>query len=315
MSDEVQIQGKKFISVPRASDISGYSADHVKSLCDEGKVSNQKIEGSIYVDQMDLMRKRQEDAFGTIRYMEDNTPLIPKPQKGGLGVDVVDGVEFSTKVNEKTFPKEDVDPSLMSDFIVKPSGQKLVALGIALAVVFGVGFTLTSPKVHKEAEYISVEVYKNANIVRDGYVDSLASVISSFDNYQPPALVLNSVSNSSTEENLEVEEISSIEEDLLSTNIDPSKIAPFILLRGENPTIVYVGDKYTDLGATIEDNKDSEVTYTISPGVLDTSSPGERVVTISARDSDGNVSQAERVIIVKEREIGDVNPQNGPILE
>lgn len=67
--------------------------------------------------------------------------------------------------------------------------------------------------------------------------------------------------------------------------VDTTK--PVITLKGNNKVDVAMGNNYTDEGATIRDNYDTEIELSVNNPV-DTTVPGEYVVTYNATDSSGN---------------------------
>ncbi len=90
----------------------------------------------------------------------------------------------------------------------------------------------------------------------------------------------------------------------------PDTEAPVVSINGNNPTLINVGDTYSDLGASVLDNGTFVLSYTASldggPQVdvssiqLDTSAAGEHTVTYTATDAAGNVGTAIRTVIVNE---------------
>lgn len=78
-------------------------------------------------------------------------------------------------------------------------------------------------------------------------------------------------------------------------------VAPAITLHGEDRVEVVYGSTYTDLGATAVDDVDGDVTALLSvSGMIDTTLLGEQYLTYTVADSNGNIAQKERVIVVKE---------------
>ncbi len=84
--------------------------------------------------------------------------------------------------------------------------------------------------------------------------------------------------------------------------------APTITLNGNNPASVEVGASYSDLGATITDNVDTNLGYTVSLDnatstsidqlLLDTSVGGTHYLVFTAADQAGNTAHATRTVIV-----------------
>ena len=79
----------------------------------------------------------------------------------------------------------------------------------------------------------------------------------------------------------------------------PDTTAPIISLNGANPLILEAGDIYTELGATATDDRDGNVTVTIS-GSVDNKSVGDYSITYKAKDSAGNEATATRVVKVQD---------------
>ncbi len=73
--------------------------------------------------------------------------------------------------------------------------------------------------------------------------------------------------------------------------------APVITLIGSSDIYTYVGNSYTDSGATVTDNIDNDLTIDVSDNI-DTTTAGIYEVTYSATDSDGNTSTAIRTVNV-----------------
>ncbi len=68
-------------------------------------------------------------------------------------------------------------------------------------------------------------------------------------------------------------------------------IAPVIILNGNSPISLNVGDVYTELGATATDNVDGDITANISiSGNVDTSTAGMYVVRYNVSDAAGNAA-------------------------
>jgi autotransporter-associated beta strand protein len=83
---------------------------------------------------------------------------------------------------------------------------------------------------------------------------------------------------------------------LLLQQIDTTK--PVITLIGATSVNVAYGDSYTDLGATVTDNKDAERSIN-GTGSVDTSVPGTYTITFNATDAAGNVANTvTRTVVV-----------------
>ncbi|TSD04963.1 MAG: hypothetical protein Greene07147_880 [Parcubacteria group bacterium Greene0714_7] len=99
-----------------------------------------------------------------------------------------------------------------------------------------------------------------------------------------------------------------------TSNLEPSTSnlpqgdsqAPTILINGNNPATIQVGNSYADLGALVTDNVDQNIGMTtLLDGVetltvnLDTSAPGTHTVTYRAVDVAGNTANVTRTVIVE----------------
>lgn len=75
---------------------------------------------------------------------------------------------------------------------------------------------------------------------------------------------------------------------------------PVITLTGENPQYIYLGDSYTELGATADDCNDGDLTNSVdvNTSALNTNSRGNYNVDYSVTDSDNNTANTARQIIV-----------------
>ena len=76
---------------------------------------------------------------------------------------------------------------------------------------------------------------------------------------------------------------------------EPDTTAPVITLLGDDPVDLYVGDSYTDAGATALDDVDGDITDHIVVGgdTVDTNTKGTYVITYNVSDTAGN--QADEV--------------------
>ena len=75
-------------------------------------------------------------------------------------------------------------------------------------------------------------------------------------------------------------------------------IAPTITLKGSNPQTIEYGNSYIELGATVSDNRDKNITLNIDTSKIDTQKLGVYKVIYSAKDKAGNKSEVERVVKV-----------------
>ncbi len=82
------------------------------------------------------------------------------------------------------------------------------------------------------------------------------------------------------------------------------KIAPEIKLNGDKSISLYVGDKYTDKGATATDNVDGDIKDNIVvDGKVDTSKEGTYELTYTITDSSQNTSSIKRKVVVKKKPV------------
>lgn len=72
---------------------------------------------------------------------------------------------------------------------------------------------------------------------------------------------------------------------------------PVITLNGSDTLTLEYGDTYSEPGATATDDRDSEVSITIT-GTVDTNLPGSYTITYTATDSAGNTAIASRTVNV-----------------
>ncbi len=76
---------------------------------------------------------------------------------------------------------------------------------------------------------------------------------------------------------------------------------PVITLNGANPINLTIGDIYTELGASAEDNIDGDITALIqTASTVDTSTAGNYTVTYTVSDQAGNSSSKVRNVIVSD---------------
>ena len=80
--------------------------------------------------------------------------------------------------------------------------------------------------------------------------------------------------------------------------------APTIKLNGSKNTTIFLGTKYEEKGATVEDNCDDNLQAT-SEGSVDDSKAGTYKITYKATDSSNNTSTAERIVTVREKQAGE----------
>ena len=89
---------------------------------------------------------------------------------------------------------------------------------------------------------------------------------------------------------------------------------PTIIVLGQNPASVYIGDSYSDAGATATDTVDGTVTTTVISNDLNTSTIGTYTITYSATDTAGNISTSTRTINVISRPGGGGGGSPWPIV-
>jgi hypothetical protein len=95
---------------------------------------------------------------------------------------------------------------------------------------------------------------------------------------------------------------------LPSGSTTPDTTPPVIRIIGANPTTVPIGSAYSDLGATVSDNVNMNLGYTVSVDgatstspdqlTLDTSVAASHTLLFSATDQAGNIGTATRTVIV-----------------
>lgn len=79
-------------------------------------------------------------------------------------------------------------------------------------------------------------------------------------------------------------------------------IAPVISLKGSQNITLYVGEGFSDAGATATDECDGDISANISvEGSVNTAQSGTYVLVYKVADSSGNVSEARRTVTVKNR--------------
>ena len=77
----------------------------------------------------------------------------------------------------------------------------------------------------------------------------------------------------------------------------PDTIPPVITLNGDSTIILFIGETYTELGATALDDKNGVIAVTIS-GTVDSSTLGDYALIYTATDSAGNASSVTRTVSV-----------------
>ena len=82
---------------------------------------------------------------------------------------------------------------------------------------------------------------------------------------------------------------------------------PVIMLNGAATVTLQQGDTYVEEGATANDAEDGDLTaqiqVTVDPTPVDPDAPGIYTITYSIQDSDGNMAQVERTVVVEDTTI------------
>jgi len=79
--------------------------------------------------------------------------------------------------------------------------------------------------------------------------------------------------------------------------------APVITIAGENPTLLTIGDTFTDPGAEAVDAIDGEVVVTLTSNTVDSDVVGSYEVVYSATDNAGNTATAIRTVSVAQEQL------------
>jgi hypothetical protein len=87
-------------------------------------------------------------------------------------------------------------------------------------------------------------------------------------------------------------------------NTNPDTIPPVITILGNNPESITLNQTYTDAGATASDNIDDSVDV-ITTGDVNTTLVGIYIITYTATDSAGNISEANRTVNVSDSTVDD----------
>jgi hypothetical protein len=82
--------------------------------------------------------------------------------------------------------------------------------------------------------------------------------------------------------------------------VTPAAGTPVITLLGADPLVLAVGEPFADPGATAFDEQDGDVTPAIvsSGQTVNTNAPGAYTRTYTVTDSNGNISQRQRAVLV-----------------
>jgi len=86
----------------------------------------------------------------------------------------------------------------------------------------------------------------------------------------------------------------------------PDIIAPIMTLIGSSTMVVYTDMVFTDLGATAVDETDGALAVTVS-GAVDTTIPGDYVLTYTAIDAAGNGSSLQRTVTIEDAPVTGAN--------
>jgi hypothetical protein len=88
--------------------------------------------------------------------------------------------------------------------------------------------------------------------------------------------------------------------------ISGSFTPPSIDIQGDNPSIIHVGDTYTDLGAIVTNNQGHDLGYKtfldgtlVSNIIIDTTQVATDTIDYVATDTWGNTSTSTRTVIVE----------------
>ena len=74
---------------------------------------------------------------------------------------------------------------------------------------------------------------------------------------------------------------------------------PVIILTGDNPTVLTVGDMYTEQGAVCDDDVDADKAAIVAGDMVDANTPGQYTVTYDCTDSSSNnATQVSRTVTV-----------------
>jgi peptidoglycan/xylan/chitin deacetylase (PgdA/CDA1 family) len=84
-------------------------------------------------------------------------------------------------------------------------------------------------------------------------------------------------------------------------------ICPELTLQGENPTVIKIGKDYAEPGYEAMDGCDGDLTQQVTAtGEINKWIPGSYVITYTVQDAAGNVTTAERTVIVEHVKNGNV---------
>lgn len=92
------------------------------------------------------------------------------------------------------------------------------------------------------------------------------------------------------------------EKDNAVSNPPVNSVAPAILLNGSALLYIEEGSLYQDAGATATDAVDGTVDIIVT-GEVDTSTPGEYIITYTATDKDGNSASISRKVVVSDNTV------------
>lgn len=93
-----------------------------------------------------------------------------------------------------------------------------------------------------------------------------------------------------------------------ASTTEPDNEAPYLTILGDNPVMLAIGDAYTDLGATVIDDQDVNLSVTlyldgleVQSIELDTATATTYSIVYEAVDSQGEIAQVERIVTVYEQ--------------
>jgi hypothetical protein len=90
------------------------------------------------------------------------------------------------------------------------------------------------------------------------------------------------------------------------TQNSASSTPPTIIINGDNPAHIHVGDSYADLGASVGDNVDQNLGLKyflngalVSNIIIDSSAAATDTIDYAATDNAGNTATSTRTVIVE----------------
>jgi len=173
-------------------------------------------------------------------------------------------------------------PQAVRDIIVQDTAAPIITLAGANPQIIEAGDTYTE---------LGASAFddEDGDITASIVTDSSAVVTSTPGNYIVTYDVTDSEGNAATQ--------------AIRNVIVQDTTAPEIALTGANPQIIEAGNGYTELGATASDTLEGNLTASIvtDSSAVDTSTPGNYIVTYDVSDSSGNAAtQAVRDVTVQD---------------